>query len=70
VTSIPEGFKPIATSDSCKYEAFLSDNHRILTVQFHTEYYCHFTKRYEHRSLKFYGKNDLQYFYVPESEAI
>jgi GMP synthase (glutamine-hydrolysing) len=65
VVTVPEGFKLIASSKSCELESFISNDARILTVQFHCEYFCHFTKRYEKRILACSGSNSLVKFYVP-----
>lgn len=54
VTTIPAGYIQLALSKSCENEAFVSEDGRIFSCQFHPEYNYPFTKAYSARSSIYY----------------
>ena len=49
VTAIPQGYKRIAGSLSCEMEMFVSEDHRVLTFQYHPEYSVEYIKWLQRR---------------------
>ena len=62
VTTLPEGFEILAWSAKCKNEAMISDDKRILSFQFHSEYTKEYTKAYEYRVKSYYPDDPLKNF--------
>lgn len=58
VTKIAPGFATLASSTSCENEATVSEDGRILTFQFHSEYTYGYIEEFEVKIRQFY-KQDL-----------
>ncbi len=71
MTEVPEEFILLGRSESCEIEILLSNDSRIFTVQFHSEYFPKYTKLYQER-VSFYWKDPtiLKDFYLPANSEI
>jgi GMP synthase-like glutamine amidotransferase len=67
VTEVPKGLKCLAESNSCNNEMFVSDDHRILTFQFHPEYTLEYIRalegRWEREDSSYKGMHRDNYVY-------